>query len=367
MFTKENLQALLDYRPHTPVLSVYLDTNPAERTVDDHKLQLRAMLKDVALPEDVEKVKQYFDYEYDWQGHHSAVVFSCAEDDYFQAIPMAVHIKNRARVEDQPYIKPLANIFDAYSGYGVILVDQQRARFFSFHLGELGSEQVYTGEEVQRLKHGGGSQSAGRRRGDAGDAEYSDKVSERNMRRAAKKAGKFLKRNDVRRVLLGGTENNISAFREHLPKSWQSLIVGTFQIPMNANYTEVQDKALEIGGKAEEDRKEKLVDTVITEAAKGRNGLLGLDNILSAVREGRVQKLVVEENYIEPGYQCGGCGYITTQGLEICPFCSGSFEKIDDAVEMAVREVLQAGGGVEVLEENEELSQRGGIGALLRY
>jgi len=367
MFTNEDLNTLLDYRPHAPVLSVYLDTNPAERTVDDHKLQLRSMLKDVDLPQDVDAVKEFFDYEYDWQGHHSAVVFSCAEDDYFQAIPMAVHIKNQARIEDQPYIKPLANLFDTYSGYGVVLIDQQKARFFSFHLGELESEKEFSGQEVQRLKHGGGSQATGRRRGDVGDADYTDKVSERNMKEAARQASKFLERQDVRRVLLGGTENNISAFRGHLPKTWQSLIIGTFQMSMNANYSEVQKQALDIGKAAEERRKKKLVDTVITEAAKGRNGILSFDDILSAVREGRVQTLLVEEGFIESGYQCKGCGYITTQALDSCPFCSEKFEKIDDAVEMAVREVLQMGGAVEVLEGKGELAQRGGIGALLRY
>jgi len=367
MFTKDDLHALLDYRPHAPVLSVYLDTNPAERTVDDHKLQLRALLNDIDRPEDKEKVRAYFDYEYAWKDHHSAVVFSCTEDNFFQAIPMAVHINNQARVEDQPYIKPLANLFDAYSGYGVILIDQQQARFLSFHLGELVNEGVFSGDEVQRLKHGGGSQATGRRRGDVGDAEHTDTVSDRNMREAANRANKFLEKNDVRRVLLGGTENNVSAFRRHLPKTWQSLVIGTFQMSLTANYTEVQKKALEIGREVDQKRKEKLLDTVITEAAKGRNGLLSFDAILSAVREGRVQTLIVEEGFIEPGFQCAGCSYITTQEMGECPFCSDAFERIDDAVEMAVREVLQAGGGVEVLAGSEELSRRGGIGALLRY
>lgn len=367
MFTNEDLQLLLDYRPHAPVLSVYLNTNPAGRTADDHKLQLRSLLKDIELAEDVEAVRHYFDYEYDWAGHRGAVVFSCAADGFFQPVPLAIDVTNRARVEEQPYIKPLASLFDAYSGYGVILVDQQQARFFSFHLGELEAEQEYVGQDVQRQKHGGGSQATGRRRGDTGDAEHSDAVSDRNLREAAKRASRFLEKHDVRRLLIGGTENNVSSFREFLPKSWQSLIIGTFQMSMNANYQEVQHKAIEIGKEAEERREKRLVETVITEAAKGRNGLLRFDDILSAVREGRVQTLLVQEDFIEPGYQCQGCGFITTQEVTTCPFCSESFVRIDDAVEMTVREVLQMGGTVEVLEESESLAEHGGIGALLRY
>lgn len=367
MFTKKDLHSLLDYRPHAPVLSVYLNTNPADRTADDHKLQLRSLLKGVDLPDDVAAVREYFDYEYDWTGHRGAVVFSCAEDEFFQSIPLSIDINNLVRVEEQPYIKPLASLFDAYSGYGVILVDQQKARFFSFHLGELKEEKEFAGEEVQRQKHGGGSQATGRRRGDIGDADYSDTISDRNMREAAKRASRFLEKHDVRRLLIGGTENNVSTFRDFLPKSWQSLIVGSFQMNMNANYQDVQRKAIEIGKDAEEKREKKLVDTVITEAAKGRNGLLRFDEILSAVREGRIQTLLVEEGFIEPGYQCTGCGFITTQPISSCPFCSESFQRIDDAVEMTVREVLRMGGNVEVLEGSEALTEHGGIGALLRY
>ncbi|MBS3750385.1 MAG: hypothetical protein KGY39_02645 [Anaerolineales bacterium] len=367
MFTREDLESLLDYRPQAPVLSVYLNTNPAERTADDYKLQLRSLLKDIDMADDVEAVREYFEYEYDWTGHRSAVVFSCVQKDFFQSIPLAVDVRNQAYVQDQPYIKPLASLFDSFSGYGVILVDQQKARFFSFHLGDLEGEEEFSGQDVQRQKHGGGSQTTGRRSGDAGDAEYADTVSDRNLREASKHANKFLKKHDVRRVLIGGTEKNISSFREYLTKSWQSLIVGTFPMEMSASYSEVQKRALKIGKEAEEKRKQKLIETVITEAAKGRNGLLRFDEILSAVREGRVQTLLVQEGFIQPGYQCDGCGYITTQELGSCPFCSDTFQRIDDAVEMVVREVLQAGGSVEVLDSNEALESHGGIGALLRY
>ena len=294
-------------------------------------------------------------------------VFSSAAGDFFEAHPLAVDISPRARVHFYPHVKPLAALFDTYSGYGVILIDKQQARFFSFDMGELKDEDRFSGEDVQRQKHGAGSQTPGRSRGPEGLAESPDEVSQRNMRDAAEEAAKFFQAHQVRRVLIGGTPKNVSAFRELLPKSWQSLIVGTFPVSMDAGYDEVQDKALEIGEKAEKHHEEKLLQTVITEAAKGKNGLTRLDDILDAVREGRVQTLMIQDEYREEGYRCQRCGYMTLQELGTCPFCSGDFAHIEDVVEMAVRKVFKTGGSVKVLEDNQLLAKHGGIVALLRY
>jgi hypothetical protein len=42
-------------------------------------------------------------------------------------------------------------------------------------------------------------------------------------------------------------------------------------------------------------------------------------------------------------------------------------EEIEDAVELAVRQVMSTGGEVEIIEGNDQLEQAGHIGALLRY
>ena len=68
MFTESDLKELLEYRAEHPVLSVYLNMDPSERSTDVYKLRLRSMLKDIELDEDVIAVEHYFDHEYDWSG-----------------------------------------------------------------------------------------------------------------------------------------------------------------------------------------------------------------------------------------------------------------------------------------------------------
>ncbi|MDX1437276.1 MAG: hypothetical protein R3335_10725, partial [Anaerolineales bacterium] len=245
--------------------------------------------------------------------------------------------------------------------------DQREARLFYFHLGELREEGELVGAEIRRTKSGGGSQAAGRRGGTAGMTQHTAEQAERNMREAAGYAVRFFRDKRVRRVLIGGTEDNVAMFSSLLPKSWQSLVVGTFPMDMNASHTEVLERAVEIAAQADLKREARLIDRVVTAAAKGQGGVVRLEDTLGAVHEGRVQTLALLDGLHQPGYRCRGCGYVTVQVLDECPFCGHAFDEISDAVEMAVRRVMRDGGEVEVVHENEKLESAGGIGAILRY
>ncbi len=366
MFSEIDLKELVEYKADHPVLSIYLNTDPSEGSADVYKLRLRSMLKDIEMDPDVNSVELYFDHEYNWSGR-SVVIFSCTAEDFFRTYSFEIPIDDRLRISERPHVKPLADLLDSFGGYGVVLVDKQGARLFYFHLGELLEQEELTGESVRHTKRGGGSQAAGRRGGTAGQTDYTEEVKERNMKEAAEFSTRFFSENNIRRVLIGGTDDNVAAFRIQLPKSWQSLIVGTFPVSMNAAQNEVLERAIEVGQRAEQQLKIKLIDTVVTNAAKGHGGVIGLEDTLAAVHEGRVQTLVLRSGYRQPGYLCQGCDLLTAQEIESCPFCGSEFDRITDAVDLAVRRVLRNRGEVEMLHEFKENQDFGEIGALTRY
>ncbi len=365
MLTRNELQELLDFKAQHPVVSVYLNTDPARGNADTYHLKLRTMLKEAHPPEeDAREIQRYFQQEYDWGGR-SVAVFSCMGEGFFRAYPIAVPIRSRIRISpDRPHVKPLLRLMDTYGHYGVAVVDQQDARLFTFHLGELQAQEDVRGESVQRVKQGG-SQSGGQRGGEVSSAILKEAV-ERNMRSAAKAAALFFKQHDVRRVLIGGTEENTAHFRNHLPKHWQSLLMGTFPISATASHAEVLEKALEIGARAERQRQARLVENVVTGALKGQNGALGLNDTLQALQEGRVQTLLIQEGLRTPGKRCPECNYLTVGDLEACPYCNHSFEAVPDVIEIASQRVLRAHGEVEFVMD-QTLESHGGLGALLRY
>ena len=368
MLTRQDLQELIDFRSSRPVLSVYLDVDPSRGSAAAHKLRLRQVLREFEekAPTDVEAIQRYVDHHYDWSGR-SLVVFCEDQQDFLKAYSIAVPVRTRARLMERPYVKPLADLFDAYGDYGVAIVDKQGARLYHFHLGELREEASRIGESIRRTKRGGGSQAAGRRGGSAGQTRYVEELTDRNLKEAAKTAAKFFAENHVRRILIAGTETNAARFISLLPKQWRSLMIGSFPMETSAGHNAVLDKAMENAHRAEQDRESQLVDTMITAAAKGREGVMGLDDTLSAVRAGRLHTLAIREGFRAAGYRCRSCNHLTAFALKSCPFCGGVFEPIEDAVEHAVREVIAAGGEVEVIRGNQQLEAAGSIAGLLRY
>jgi peptide chain release factor subunit 1 len=366
MLSDNALRELLGFSAEEPVLSIYLNTDPAEGNADAYKLRLRNMFKDVHLAEDREAVENYLINQYDWSGK-SVAIFSCAPRKFFRAFPLAVPVRERIRSNNSPHVKPLADILDAYGGYGVVLVDKQGARVFHFHLGELREQEGVFGEEVRHIKRGGASSLPGRQSGVAGRTRAAEETVDRNMRDAVDFTVHFFEKNHIRRILIGGTDDNVAHFRGMLPKAMQSLVVGSFPMSMTASHSDVLEKSMQIGREAEMHRETRMIDNVITAAAKGGTGVVSLKDTLGALRDGRVQTLLVCDGYREAGYRCTGCGYLTAERMDVCPFCGKTFKEIPDAVELAVQEVMQNGGEVEIIHSGPALEQAGRIGAVLRY
>jgi peptide chain release factor subunit 1 len=365
MLSDNDLRELITFTTTDPVVSVYLNTDPSEGNSDTHKRRLKSMVREINLTKDVEAIEKFFDHEYNWSGRGVAV-FSCNSNNFFRAYPLWVPVRNLIHISDRPTVKPLAALLDNFGGYGVVLIDKQGARVFSFHMGQLREQEGVIGEVVKRAKHGTVGSTVPGRRGSGSATRTMDETVDRNMKDAAEFAVRFFEDNHVRRILIGGTDENVNLFRSLLPKSWQSLIMGTFHMAMTASHNEVQARAMELGIQAEKERETFLVDRVITAAAKNSGGVIGLEKTIDAVNDGRVQTLILTEGFRKNAYRCKSTGLLTTRPEDACGG-DHDVEKIYDVVDVMVSQVMRQGGDVEVMISSPELEEAGNIGAIVRY
>jgi peptide subunit release factor 1 (eRF1) len=187
------------------------------------------------------------------------------------------------------------------------------------------------------------------------------------MKDSAAFAARFFESAHIRRILLGGTDENITAFRAQLPKSLQSLIMGAFPMAMIATHAEVGQKAMAMGKDAEMKREAGLVRSLLDLAGRGSGAVTGLEPVLQAVNDHRVNMLLALDTLRASAQYCSACGLFALAPTKDCPGCGEKPVLVDDAIDLAVYLVLSHGGAVEILTENEELHLSGGIGALLRY
>lgn len=371
MFSESDLRDLIEFRSdRSPVLSLYLNVDPTQQSTDQYRLTLRSMLKGVAGQADaadMEAIERYFDFEYAWQGKGVAV-FSCRDSGFWRTFSLAVPVDNHAYVSHRPYIKPLTDVLDAYGRYGVILVDQEGARMFLFHLGELLEATGTLGEEVRRVKHGGASGVAGMRGGRPPRAARSaEEIVHRNLREVAELAETFCSSNGCSRLVLAGSEANVHRFYDLLPKALQDKVIGSFTADVGSSVADVQAHSLELIERVAEKRETELVDDLVSGWKRGAGATAGLSDTLEALQEHRPWILLVAAGYEASGFRCQNCRYLMLTEREECPLCGGKVDHVEDLVDTMVLRALEQGVEVEVVRANEKLADAGSIGALLRY
>lgn len=366
MLNESELRELARFIVPDPVVSLYINTDPTTGTKDTYRLRLRNLLKGVDLPTDIETIEKYFQREYDWTGRGVAV-YSCAPQNFFRVYPLSLPVPDLIHVSDRPSLSVLNRLLDSYGGYGVILIDKQGARAFSFHLGVLKEQEKVLGDPVKQVKHGAATTIVGGRGSGHSVARRIEAQIDRNMKESAEFAVKFFEDIHIRRILIGGTDDNIALFRGLLPKSFQSLIVGTFPMNIGAHSSEVLTKAMQIGQEADVKRDNDMINNLITASAKGADAVIGLDDTLDASNDDRITTLVLLQGYQQPAYRCKECAHLTPKPHRTCTTCGGQMVQIPDVIDVVVSRTLRKGGTVEVIRANKELDQAGKIGAFLRY
>ncbi len=101
-------------------------------------------------------------------------------------------------------------------------------------------------------------------------------------------------------------------------------------------------------------------------AGMGDGAVVGLDDVLKALVERRVDTLLVSDGFEAPGWRCSSCGFLATRGPG-CPVCSKRMAQASDVVEEAVQVALNQSCHLEVCRGNADLDVLGRIGALLRF
>jgi peptide chain release factor subunit 1 len=362
VISEKELQALTSLTSTgAPVLSLYLNTDLSQQSKEKCKLVLRDLLEKVssaAGADDVIKIETFFDLEYDWQGKGVAI-FSASENGFWRVYPLTVPIESEAHIGERAYLKPLTQVLSEFARYGVVLVDREGARFFLVQLGQIEEKSSWAGQDLKRHKQGGFAAARFQR--------HVDEQAQQNLKRVAEATVRFCADNLCNRLILSGSDDTLPRFRGMLPKALQKQIVGSLNLDMTASASEVMARSAALLETEQREQEQKLVEDLITAAAKGRGAVTGLADTFYEAHQGRVHTLILERGFEARGYLCDGCGYVSAEPITKCPFCAGKPHAIEGAVNRVVEKVIASGGKVETVATSEALTKAGHVGAILRY
>jgi peptide subunit release factor 1 (eRF1) len=300
-------------------------------------------------------------------GARSLVSFGDAFGEFLWHRELNVPLRNDARWSETLYLRPLLETLDEFERYGVILADRAQARLFTVYLGEIEEHgESFAPGEVKIVKAPGRDHV----RSDMRFQRKADQYAYRHLKRVAELTVELADRLTFDRLVLAGPVGATSQLQHLLPKQWQSRVVASLNLPVEADQQTVLAATLRIAEEAERNGEIRAVEELISNAARAeQRAVTGLDATLRALRLGRIWQLVYADGFAPSGSKCINCAMLFEENLESCAYCGVAARPVDDLVEQAAQRVVMTGGKVEQVRGTmaARLSVAGGIGAFLKF
>jgi peptide chain release factor subunit 1 len=359
------------FRSPQRVLSIYLSFEPSggERrdihaALEDALVSLEGQSLDersrARLAEEGELAKAYLQRGFALHGR-SVIIFSCKPRKLWEVFQLQVPVHPLARFSDRPAVAPLAALLDAHERYAVVLADKDRARILHVYLGQVEHEIDVADGYPGRSRKGGWSE--------ARYSRHRETHLHAHLLRAMEQLLDEERRHPFDRLVVGGPDEARSAFLAVLPRSLRSRVAGTFAAEQFRSDFDVVERVRAIEETAHGKAKVHEVSDLLDTARAGGPAVLGWDETLQALGEGRVHRLVLVDGAAQAGRTCAAGHFACVESLSACPLCGKPLEAAIDLQEWAVRRALDTDATIESVqgEAADALATGGAIGALLRY
>src|SRR3954449_1870491 len=375
----DRLRELATLRPEgARVLSVFLNLDPAEfaepparaseiRSVVD---ELRRVARDsdglahdakVALREDVDRIEDYLT-SFSPKGAHGVALYACGPAGLFEVIRLPRPVATRAVIDDSPLIEPLAELISTGS-WCVVLVNRQTGRMFVGDRERLDEVDVILDEVHGQHSQGGWSQARYQR---SVDEDVQD-----HLRNVAEAAFVRFKRTPFDHLLLGGPTETLADFESKLHAYLQQRVAGRIDVDVeNTSADDVLAAAAPRIAEFEHTRERNALDRLREGVARGGRAVGGLEEVLEALNERRVECLLLASDFEARGCTRPQCGWGGPLDGGACPADGTEVDCRDSIVESAVERALVQKAEVLVIRDEDhmrELQSFGDVGAVLRF
>jgi hypothetical protein len=383
MLTKEEVRYIREHIPGhpPPVLSLYVDVNPANQINERKAWQLRAKKSVDALKIPQELQEQIIDLLEEERPHARTLVLFAAEEflrRYDLQVELPVVDLAHGRVEarwGKPYVTPLLYALDEYERAGVLWLHPDRWRFYEVFLGEIQEdEEIFRSvapEEWRELKKYDLASHLGvlaARPGSHRD-QYKARVeawAHRYYERLGHLLEHALARYGVERLVLLGQDRETAFFEQLLPRSLRNRVKARLSdLPdEDASPGMVLEKVAPALEAAERKEEEDLLDQI-----RNQPGVWGLGPTLDALQEGRVAVLGAPWQLETHIWRCSE-GWVGDTGTKAHTFCPDEQPKEVALKDVIDRLAVDFGTRLEFLRGQPEqtlLKELGGLAGLLRW
>jgi peptide chain release factor subunit 1 len=374
---RSKLRELADLRPDgAKVLSLYLNLDPSEfASPQARSTEIRSLLDEadrrlrngdqlshdekVHLREDLERVRQYFSSPgFSAKGARALAIFCSGPADVFEVIKLPRPVETGVAINDAPFIEPLTDI--AFAGsWAVFLVSRRMARILRGSREGL-EEVACIVDDVHGWHDQGGWSQARYQRG-------IEKETTDHVKHAADVLFRRFKRTPFDGLLIGCPEEMCNDVEKRLHPYLQERSAGRIDVDVeNTSPDQVLEAAADRMEEYERSREREALDRLAERLGTGSRAAAGLDDVLDALNQRKVEILLFEQGLSAPGVVCPQCGWTGAEASS-CPVDDSELEERDDIIESAVQLAITQSAEVIAVHHYDDLEGKGSIAAVLRF
>ncbi len=373
----EGLRALAEFRAVKGyAISLYLDLDPSSSpTAGDAATRLNSLLDEaaksngtargeltheqrVSLRTDFERIRRYFDQEFERDGARGVAVFCAGLDNVWRPLPLTEVVADEARVNREFYLTPLVPLVGRGEGALVAVVGRERGDLYRLHAGRL--EEVAERFDQQPRRHDQGGLSQARRQ------RHVDTLAERHMRAVAEDLDRQLRRLGHPRVVVVCDEEHRAEFSDLLSTETRQAVIGWAHAEAHAGPAELLGVIAPVLEQWRTEQETRAVERWCEEVGRNGRAASGWEATLEAASDARVELLLFQEGADRPAWRCPACGRLAVAGAK-CPLDGTAMELWEDGLDLAIHQALAAGGTIWAVRHRHDLDPVEGIGAILRY
>ncbi len=375
MITMDRVRELAGERHRPVVTSCYIDVdgrrNPRAVDVERHLNTLRREVEQrleedrellphdyrTSVRSDLERIERFVNQDFDRSNTRGLAIFACSAEGFFEAVGLPFEVHDEVALDRRPRLRQLELGLAEQRTYGVALVDRERVRLFvadATGMREIGSKSERIGS---RQEQGGWAGPRIQR--------HADEIGRRHLEEFAATTREVFREQPVDALIIGGTTEDIVEFRNQLDQDIAARVEGTVAAGTKAPPDEVREAVFAEIERLREERHRALLERLDAALAGGEPAARGLQEVIRALMEKRIEVLVVGDGFTRSGWRCTACDALSLQG-GACPTCGGVMEEVDDIVEEVI--VRAAGMEAQVERADRERAERfSQIAAILRW
>jgi peptide chain release factor subunit 1 len=310
------------------------------------------------LKADFERIRAYFENDFDRDGAHGLALFSAGLDNVWRPRALIEAVPDRVRVGRDFHLAPLVPLVGRGEGAIVAVVGRERGELFRLHTGRLDEIVDKTDEVPGQHDQGGWSQARFQR--------HIEKLVGEHFREVAEELDRLVRGMRSPKVILVAAEETRAEFEELLAKETQDAVVGSTNAEAHAQAPELLELTTPILEQVRAKEEGELIERWREEAGRGERGASGWEQTLEAASDARVEILLYQDGVEHEAAQCPACGRVSVAGGR-CPLDGTEMERREDGLDLAVHQALANGGTAHAVTAHQDLEPVEGIGALLRY